>query len=490
MSVSINYLEDLSKVIEKKRDKFIDISNKIWDFAELRFEEFQSVEVLCKALESEGFQVERGVAELETAFVGSYGSGKPIIAFLGEYDALAGLSQQGGSATKIAVSEDGNGHGCGHNLLGTGSLAAAVALRDYMQENGLEGTVRYYGCPAEEGGSGKTFMVRAGLFDDVDLALCWHPSDSNLIIPTSSLANIQVSFQFKGRAAHAAQAPHLGRSALDAVELMNVGVNYLREHIIPEARVHYAVTNTGGLSPNIVQMNASVLYLIRAPKINEVNEIYRRVCKIAQAAALMTETEVEIIFEKACSNLVPNDTIQQVMFDQFTQLGTPLFTEDEQQYANEIRNTLTEQEKSGGQVAKIPAYQKIFTKEKDAPLSTVLYPYIKELTNIVMPGSTDVGDVSWVVPTAQCTVTCFPQGTQLHSWQAVASGATSLALKGMLHAGKVLAGTALAMLTQPALIEQAKQELKERLGNASYHNPIPDDVNPVHVEKNVSIIVE
>lgn len=490
MTISRNYLEDLSNIIERKRDTFIEISNKIWELAELRFDEFQSAGLLCQTLENEGFQVERGVAELETAFVGSYGSGKPVIAFLGEYDALAGLSQQGGTTTKMAVLKDGNGHGCGHNLLGTGSLAAAIALRHYMEENGIGGTVRYYGCPAEEGGSGKTFMVRAGLFDDVDFSLCWHPSDNNLVIPTSSLANIQVSFQFTGRTAHAAQAPHLGRSALDAVELMNVGVNYLREHIIPEARVHYAVTNTGGLSPNIVQMNASVLYLIRAPKINEVNEIYQRVCKIAEAAALMTETEVKIIFEKACSNLVPNDTIQQVMFDQFTQLGTPQFTEDERQYAIDIRSTLTEQEKNGSQVAKIPFYQKIFEKERDAPFSTALYPYLKELTNMIMPGSTDVGDVSWIVPTAQCTVTCFPQGTQLHSWQAVAAGVTSIAHKGMLHAGKVMAGTALAMLTQPALIEQAKQELQERLRNASYQNPIPEDVKPTHVAQNVSFIAE
>ncbi|KOS63595.1 amidohydrolase [Lysinibacillus agricola] len=488
--MSNSYINEISKIIEDKRDKYVDISDKIWNFAEIRFEEFQSAELLCTALESEGFQVEKGVADLETAFIGSYGSGKPVIAFLGEYDALSGLSQKGGAAMKAATQEGGNGHGCGHNLLGTGSFAAAVALRDYMEKHNIPGTIRFYGCPAEEGGSGKTLMVRAGLFDDVDFALCWHPADHNLMMCTSSLANVQASFKFTGRSAHAAQAPHLGRSALDAVELMNVGVNYLREHIIPEARVHYAVTNTGGLSPNIVQADASVLYLVRAPKTNQVNEIYERVCKIAEGAALMTGTNVEIIFDKACSNLVPNHTMQQIMFEQFTQLGTPQFSEQDYEFATEIRKTLSEQEKNGGGLAAIPVFRELLAKEKDTALSTTLFPYNKAFTTITMPGSTDVGDVSWVVPTAQCTTTCHAQGTQLHSWQAVATGTTSIAHKGMLHAGKVMAATAAAMLAQPELIEQAKQELKERLGNEIYQNPIPQDVNPSHIRKYSSDIIE
>ncbi|MEY9974367.1 aminobenzoyl-glutamate utilization protein B [Lysinibacillus sp. RC46] len=488
--MSNSYINEISKIIEYKRDKLIDISNKIWNFAEIRFEEFQSAELLCTALESEDFQVEKGVADLETAFIGSYGSGKPVIAFLGEYDALSGLSQEGGAAIKAAIQEGGNGHGCGHNLLGTGSFAAAVALRDYMEKHNIPGTIRFYGCPAEEGGSGKTLMVRAGLFNDVDFALCWHPADHNLMMCTSSLANVQASFKFTGRSAHAAQAPHLGRSALDAVELMNVGVNYLREHIIPEARVHYAVTNTGGLSPNIVQADASVLYLVRAPKTSQVNEIYDRVCKIAEGATLMTGTNVEIIFDKACSNLVPNHTMQQIMFEQFTQLGTPQFSEQDYEFAKEIRKTLSEQEKNGGGLAAIPVFRELLAKEKDTALSTTLFPYNKAFTSITMPGSTDVGDVSWVVPTAQCTTTCHAQGTQLHSWQAVATGTTSIAHKGMLHAGKVMAATAAAMLAQPELIEQAKQELKERLGNEVYQNPIPQDVKPSHIRKYSSDVIE
>jgi len=490
MTITLNDLNAISASIEGKRDKFIDISTKIWNFAEIRFEEFQSADLLCTTLKDEGFQVERGIADMETAFIASYGSGKPVIAFLGEFDALANLSQKGGSSTKETVIAGGNGHGCGHNLLGTGSLAAAIALRDHMDKNKLEGTIRYYGCPAEEGGSGKTFMARAGLFDDVDFALTWHPSDTNVIIPTSSLANVQVSYKFTGRAAHAAQSPHLGRSALDAVELMNVGVNYLREHIIPEAKVHYAVTNTGGLSPNIVQADASVLYLIRAPKTSQVNDIFNRVCKIAEGAALMTETEVEVVFEKACSSLVPNATMQQAMYEQFAALGLPTFTDEEKQFATEMRETLSVQERNSSVLAIVPPYKKLLEADRDSSLSTVLFPYIKELTAMTMPGSTDVGDVSWIVPTAQCTVSCFAQGTQLHSWQVVATGATSIAQTGMLHAGKVMAATAAAMLAQPQLIEQAKQELQQRLGSELYQNPIPVDINPTQVKQNVSLIIE
>ncbi len=233
------------------------------------------------------------------------------------------LAKKGGKVTPNPIQAGGNGHGCGHNLLGTASLAAAVALKDYMEQEGIIGTVKYYGCPAEEGGSGKTYMARAGVFNDVDFALCWHPWTVNRILPGNSLANIQAYFRFKGKSSHAAVSPHLGRSALDAVELMNVGVNYLREHIIQDARVHYAVTNTGGFSPNVVQENAEVLYLVRAPKNQQVEEIYERVCNIAKGAALMTGTNVEIVFDKACSNVIPNNTLNKKMAEVFNEIGVP-----------------------------------------------------------------------------------------------------------------------------------------------------------------------
>ncbi|WP_064203049.1 M20 family metallopeptidase [Brevibacillus brevis] len=458
----------IAEMIEKKRDAFIKVSDQIWAFAETRFEEYQSAELLAQTLEGEGFKVERGVGGIKTAFIGSFGSGNPVVAILGEFDALSGMSQKKGQTKEEPLVAGANGHGCGHNLLGTASLAAAVAVKEYMEENNMEGTVRYYGCPGEEGGSGKAFMARAGLFDDVDFALCWHPMGYNSIMSTDSLANYQIYFKFKGKSAHAAASPHLGRSALDAVELMNVGVNYLREHIIPEARVHYAITNSGGLSPNVVQPKAEVLYLIRAPKVDQVQEIYERVCKISQGAALMTETDVGIVFDKACSNLVQNKLLEEVIYKNFQELGVPMHDEAELQLAKEMRATLSKQElaTSEKQSSDMPAPDMV----------TWLNPY--DGAKIPLNGSTDVGDVSWITPTAQCTTACYVNGSTLHSWQWVSLGATSMAHKGMLHAGKVMASTAIDMLKNPKLIEQAKAELKQRLGGQKYVCPIPEGVMP------------
>lgn len=461
--------ERLAQIIEGKRDRLIEISDTIWGYAETRFEEFQSAELLCQALESEQFKVEKGVGGIETAFIASFGQGHPVVAILGEYDALSGLSQQPGSPLKDPVEPGGNGHGCGHNLLGTGSLAAAVALRHYMEENKVPGTVRYYGCPGEEGGSGKTYMVRAGLFEDVDFSLTWHPMGHNGIMAAKSLANYQVYFKFKGTSSHAASSPHLGRSALDAVELMNVGVNYLREHVIPEARLHYAVTNTGGRSPNVVQAEAEVLYLVRAPRVAQVEEIYQRVCDIARGAALMTGTQVEIVFDKACSNLVQNETLEQVMQKNFEQLGVPAYDDNEQRLARALRATLSEAEKNSVRDRAIV----------DKDIADRISPPQQLATQASGgTGSTDVGDVSWVTPTAQCNTGCWVVGTTAHTWQVVSIGSTSIAHKGMLHAGKVMAATALEILQNPDLIEAAKRELQERLVGQPYSCPIPADVQP------------
>ena len=455
----------LSQIIEEKREKLIEVSNQIWQYAETGFEEFKSAELLSKALEDEGFEVEKGVAQIETAFIGTSGHGNPVIAFLGEFDALTGLSQQGGIAQPNPQEAGGNGHGCGHNLLGTGTLGAAIALRDYMQENNIEGTVRYYGCPGEEIGGGKTFMAREGVFDDVDIALTWHPGTTNNIMSVATLACYEVYFKFKGKSAHAAASPHLGRSALDAVELMNIGVNYLREHIIPEARVHYAITNTGGFSPNVVQAEAEVLYFVRAPRVSQNEDIYQRICEIARGAALMTGTEVEIDLASALSNVLPNTTLEQVMYENFIKLGTPSYSDEEIQFASAIRKTLSEEEK------KVDVQRNRQLAGKD--IADIIDPFKPDE---FMAGSTDVGDVSWLVPTAQCMTACEPLGTPLHTWQIVATGTTSLAHKGMLHAGKILAATALDVLQQPELIEQAKAELIERRAGEVYTSPLPSDV--------------
>lgn len=461
----MHHTKKVEEIIEGKRDLFIEISDKIWSYAETSFTEHKSANLLCEKLEEQGFTVEKGISGMNTAFTGSFGSGKPVVAILGEFDALAGLSQQKGESTPNAIEEDGNGHGCGHNLLGTGAFAAAVAIKEYMEEYNLPGTVRYYGCPAEESGDGKTYLVREGKFDDVDFALSWHPSHQNGVAKMDALATYQVYFKFKGRAAHAAAAPHLGRSALDAVELMNIGVNYLREHIIQEARVHYAITNTGGFSPNVVQSRAEVLYLIRAPKVRQVEEIYQRICKIAEGAALMTETSVKIAFDSGTSDIIQNSVLDQVMYANFNRLGCPSFTEEEKRFAREIRQTLTEEEKRNAGIKEL----------EDEELIEILLPQ-ERLSK--MGGSTDVADVSWVTPTAQCIVTCVANGTQLHSWQAVSQAGSSIGHKGMLHAGKVIASTAIEMVQNPNLINQAKEELKERLGGEKYICPIPKDVQP------------
>ncbi|MCK2005996.1 M20 family metallopeptidase [[Brevibacterium] frigoritolerans] len=467
----LDYRSRLSEIIEEKREKLIQVSDKIWSYAETGFEEFKSAELLCQTLEEEGFSVEKGVGSIETAFIGSFGSGNPVIGFLGEFDALSGLSQAGG-VTQFAPEEiGGNGHGCGHNLLGTGSLASAIALRYYMEENKIEGTVRYYGCPGEEIGGGKTFMVREGLFDDVDFALCWHPGTRNNVMSMESLACYEVYFKFKGKSAHAAGSPHLGRSALDAVELMNVGVNYLREHIIPEARVHYAITNAGGFSPNVVQADAEVLYFVRAPRVSQTEEVYKRVLDIAKGAALMTGTVLEVDFASALSNVIPNKTLEKVMYDNFVALGVPIHEENELQFANTIRESLSEADKQ---------LEVQMNKELDGKdLSDVIDPFISVSGS--MTGSTDVGDVSWIVPTAQCMTVCEALGTPFHTWQFVATGTTSIAHKGMLHAGKVMAATAVEVLNHPEVIEKAKAELVELRDGEEYVSPLPAEVKKYKV---------
>ena len=472
--------KDLGRIIEEKRDFFIDVDRKIWEYAETAFTEFKSADTLCEALKTEGFTVERPVAGVDTAFCGSWGQGSPVIAFLGEYDALSGLSQKAGVTEKDPLVPGENGHGCGHNNLGAGSLAAAVAFREYLKNTGMQGTVRYYGCPGEEGGSGKAFMARAGVFNDVDIALTWHPGSVNAVFPFSSLANFQVAYRFRGVSAHAASCPHLGRSALDAVELMNMGVNYLREHVVPEARMHYAITDSGGFSPNVVQPKAEVLYLLRAPMTPQVEEIYGRVNDIARGEALMTGTKVEIVFIKACANVIQNNVVEEVLYRNYSELGVPAYSDEDREFARKIFEGIAPSERSqdldqysapGGTVGKEAA-----RRLRERPLADEVLPYGP--SEFVLPGSTDVGDVSWNVPTGQIWVGTWPNHTPGHSWQIVSTGGVSLSHKGMLHAGKVLAAAAVDFLHDPELIEKAKNELQNRLDGNPYRCAIPDDVMP------------
>lgn len=474
----VDVIDLIDSLIEEKSKEITMLSDQIWETPETRFQEYQSAKILSDFLEESGFSVERGVGGIATAFTATFGQDKPVIGVLGEFDALSGLSQKEASDVREAIEENGNGHGCGHNLLGTAGIAAVIALKQLIEEKKITGSIKYFGCPGEEGGSGKTYMVREGVFNDIDVALTWHPNSYSGVFSFSSLANYQVYFSFEGKASHAANSPHLGRSALDAVELMNVGVNYLREHIISEAKVHYAVTNTGGSSPNVVQSDAEVLYLIRAPHIKEVEDIYQRIINIAEGAAMMTETKVTVRFDKACSNYIPNDTLNIVLRDKLEAFGLPNYDDKELTYARKMASTITIEEVDSAilDAEKLSNYQ--ITDEfytPDYPFFNEVVPYAK--TREVMQGSTDVGDVSWIVPTAQFFTTCFVAGTPLHTWQLVSQGKTSLAHKGLLYAGKVLAASAVEIFENPELIEKAKKELVRQTKNA-YRNPLPEGLQP------------
>lgn len=460
---------DVTDILQRKKDFFTSMSDKIWEKPELHFKEKFAVSLFEEALQAEGFQVEKNVANLDTAIMGSFGNGPTVIAFLGEYDALPLLSQEGGKDEYCPIKEGGSGHGCGHNLLGVGSFAAAVAAKEYVEKTNAPFTIRFYGCPAEENGSGKAHMTKAGVFDDVDMAISWHPDYKNTTMHLRSLANYSAVFKFTGKSAHAAAAPHLGRSALDAVELMNVGVNYLREHIIQEARVHYAVLHTGGSSPNVVQPYAEVMYLIRAPKKEQVVEIYKRIQKIAQGAALMTETTVEEVFEGTASDLIPNTTLAKVMQSQFEAAPSLQFNEDELAFAEKIFETLDSESKSN-------AYSNLSPEQKETlgnnKLSNIVLPLSSEM---MLYGSTDVGDVSWVTPTVQCITACLVLGTPLHTWQVVSVGKTSIGHKGMLYAAEIMARTAIHCMENPEIIDEAKEELKTRLSGEKYVSLIPEN---------------
>lgn len=472
------------QAIDREREVISQVSDRIWDHPETAFQEYVAAETYFDALEKEGFAVEKNLAGIETAFSGRFGHGRPVIGILGEFDALSGLSQKPDCAVKAAIAEGAPGHGCGHNLLGAGSMAAAIAVKEYLEKNNKEGTVIFYGCPGEEGGSGKGFMARDGVFDELDCAVSWHPGDMNVASVGSSLANYQIYYRFYGRASHAAGAPHLGRSALDAVELMNVGVQFLREHVISEARIHYAITNTGGFSPNVVQPFSEVLYLIRAPKTPQVQEIYERINDIARGAALMTGTKMEMQFVKACSNLVSNTTLSKVLQKNLETTERVPYTEEELAFARSIADTI---ESKGDYLSMVPGnyitraeeVEALAKRYKDAPVYDMILPMPEKES--VMSGSTDVGDVSWVCPTAQISAVTEAAGTPGHSWQQVAQGKSTIAKKGMLFAGKVMAGAVIDLLEDPQLIEQAKQEHEKRLGGAKYQPPIPKDIRPMAI---------
>jgi aminobenzoyl-glutamate utilization protein B len=460
---------DIWRGVDAIKPRFIALSDKVWAMPEVCYTEARSSAEHLAELRHQGFRIAENVAGIPTALMGEWGEGGPIIAFLGEYDALPGLSQEAGVAEPRPLEVGGHGHGCGHNLLGSAALLAATAVKDWLAARKVPGRVRYYGCPAEEGGAAKTFMVRSGAFDDADIAITWHPNSFWEVAVTPSLANTRADFIFTGRASHAAASPHLGRSALDAVELMNVGVNYMREHMPSDARVHYALLDTGGIAPNVVQAHARVRYSIRARDLSGMNELVERVRKIAQGAALMTETKMEMRIISAVSNVLPNTPLEQTLNRIMEDLGPPRFDQADEEFAAKIRSTLTEKD-----IAAV--YHAIGMDPTDRPLADFLVPLDAKRNPLI--GSTDVGDVSWVVPTAQVHAPTVAIGTPFHTWQIVAQGKSPAAHKAMVQAAKAMAGLGVKALNEPELIVAAKADLKKRTARTPYVSPLPDNVAP------------
>jgi len=455
--------------LDANEDKLTELAKDIWEHPELGLQETRSSKLLAGELEEAGFSVEMGVGQLPTAFVASWGEGKPIIGILGEYDALPGLSQKV-SATRDPVKEGAPGHGCGHNLLGVGSLGAALAAKEAMEKGKIKGTIRYYGCPAEEMMIGKIFMARAGVFDDLDAALTWHPMYANTVWWCSFLAMNSFKVNFHGVAAHAAAAPEAGRSALDAVELMDVGVNYLREHIIEKARIHCVITN-GGKAPNVVPPYAQVWYYVRAPLREQVDEIYSRMLDIAKGAALMTGTTYDIDFLTGGYDMLPNDRLSELLLEKLKEVGAPKFTAEEVDFARKLQKTFPPDA-----VENALRSMGLTREEVGDPLcDKIVEPFDK---GKVMPASTDLGDVSHITPTAQITTCCQALGTPLHSWQNVALVGSSIGFKGMMVAAKALALAALDLETKPDILKAARDEFEKKTGGKKYVSSLPEGAVP------------
>ncbi|WP_455582749.1 amidohydrolase [Dysosmobacter sp.] len=465
--------------IDAKASLVFDTADHIWDYAELSLQETRSADLYCRELEAEGFQVERGICGIPTAFSASCGSGRPVIGILAEYDALSGLSQTGGSLKREEAVPGGCGHGCGHNLLGAGALAAALGVKAWLEHTNAPGTVVLYGCPGEEGGAAKAFMARDGLWKQLDAALTWHPEDVNEVVTGSSNSCIQVQYLFEGVAAHAAACPEQGRSALDAVELMNIGVQFLREHMSSKARIHYAITDGGGRSPNVVQPRAGVLYMVRSNRVAEAVELQKRVDKIADGAALMTETTYRRRFIDGLADTVSNHTLEQVLYRNFQALGVPAYTAEELDFAGRLSGTYAPGPAAPGigsrYDAGYAAQAETLRREAGGAMNRFLLPLYEG--DAFQPGSTDVGDVSWLCPTAQIHVAAWPNGSPGHSWQNVSCGRTAIGHKAALHAGKVLAAAAIDLLGDASLLRQAREEFLRRTASG-YVCPIPPDAVP------------
>lgn len=467
---------ELAGWIESNRDVFIEIADAIWEKPEVAWKEFEASKLQADFLTQAGFDVTWDLGGINTAFVAEWGSGKPVIGFIGEYDALPGLSQKR-QPKKEAVADGAPGHGCGHNLLGTGCLAATVAVKEWMDRSGMTGTVRYYGCPAEERITGKTFMARAGTFDDLDAALNYHPGRLNTPSVGSAVGCADLTFGFHGKTAHAGGSPHLGRSALDAVELMNVGVNYLREHVTDKVRLHYATTR-GGEAPNIVPEYAEVWYYVRAHEPAELQEVIERVRKVAQGAAMMTETSVTETFSGACSSVLNNRVLAELQYEVMQEIGSIEYSSEEIEFAQEINaNYPAENAHSVFKNLHLPdEMMKMAEQLKGRPLIGENFPPADD--DHIGTGSTDVGDVSRITPLSMLETACFATGASGHSWGITATSGMSIGHKGMLHAAKIMAAACARLITDPDLLRSARSEFEKATDSSPYAPPLPDGAVP------------
>ena len=472
-------IQTVKDLVASKADAAVVLAKEIWNYAELSYEEVRSAAALINALRQEGFAIKEGIAGIPTAFTATFqsGSGKPVAGFLAEYDALAGLSQKAGCPVQEAAVPGGAGHGCGHNLLGAGCYAAAVALKDYLVKENKDGTVIFFGCPAEEGAGSKQFIARAGYFDNVDFAYTWHPETINEVGSKGSVAIMGANFTFTGVAAHAGAEPHLGRSALDAVELMNVGCNYLREHMIDAARIHYAYSDAGGSAPNVVQSYAVIKYEVRAPKVSQVQELFTRVVDVAKGAALMTGTKMQYEITMAFSDYTANRTLGAVVDQCFRELGAPDWTEADYELAAGFLRTYPRSTMAGIR-EKLGAYfaPEELDKALEKPLDSTVHPFYPKAAGY-NSGSTDVGDVGYATPTVMFHVATACLGNVGHSWQNTAFACSDIGMKGMLRAAEVMTLSAIRTMEQPELIRKAKEELIRKNGG-KYRCPLPDYVTP------------
>ena len=461
--------------INNEDEKMSYIAKEIWDHPQVALTETFASKMLAKELEEAGFSIEWGAGQMDTAFIATWGEGRPYIGFLGEYDALPGLSQTV-STEKTPIESGGPGHGCGHNLFGTACMGSVIALQAAMKAESIPGTIRFYGCPAEETLVGKTFMARDGVFDDLDAAISWHPGQANVVWNGSALALNSFKVNFHGVAAHAGGAPHLGRSALDGIMLMDVGVNYLREHIPQESRIHCVVTS-GGQAPNVVPAYAQVWYFVRAPSRDLVDEVYQRILAIAEGAAMMAGVTHDVEFVTGCYDVLPNSTLSDLLLEKLQETDGISFTDQERKFAKDLQATFP-----AGSVERAfewmqrSAESGTLAENTDNPLWEQMVPHSP--TPPLMGGSTEVGDVSWITPTGQITTTCWPLGTPGHSWQTVVSSGSSIGAKGMILASKAMALAGLDLLTKPDLLAQAKADFDVARGGKVYVTPLPEGTLP------------